>query len=148
MTSHRRLALAALATLPLALAACDNKCPTTNPKVQTGGVPACTGGSAIQAGAQTTIRIGVCPRCDESYDQCNVTMPAGDNIIQLDPLVQVCEPSNSCGTEACNLVTCTFTAPATPGTYRLFVNSSNVGLIEQSLEVVGSGGGAVCPSPT
>lgn len=124
MTATRRLALAALAALPLALAACDNKCPTTNPKIDAGGVPTCTGAAAVQAGAAVTVKLHVCPRCDQAADSCNVTLPApGDSpIIQLDPLVQTCNPDSSCPVDptSCQFVNCTFTAPAA-GVYDLLV---------------------------
>ena len=130
MTASRRLALAAAALLPLALAACDNKCPTTNPKLDAGGVPTCTGAAAVQAGATVTVKLHVCPRCDQAYDVCNVTLPgAGESIIQLDPLVQVCDANPSCPVNpGCDVVNCTFQAPATPRVYDLLVVNGDTGL--------------------
>ncbi len=144
MTSHRRLALAALATLPLALAACDNKCPTTNPKIAAGGVPTCSG---IQPGVTVQVKLGVCPRCDEAFDACNVTLPAaGDKIIQLDPIVQVCQADNSCPNPptSCNAVTCTFTAPATPDTYQLLVYDPAQGPLQAPFQVTAGGSTVGC----
>jgi hypothetical protein len=146
MTTARRLALAALAALPLALAACDNKCPTQNPKLAAGGVPACTGGAAVQAGAQVTVRIGVCPRCDEAYDSCTVTPPAGDGTIQLDPLVQVCDANPSCPIAggSCSPVTCTFQAPPA-GNYQILVyDPASNQVVSQPFTTVSSGGATSC----
>lgn len=142
MTPTRRLLLAAAALLPLALAACDNKCPTQTPKIATDGVPACSG---IQAGAPVTVRIGVCPRCDETYDSCTVTLPQGDATIQLDPLVQVCDANPSCPLNpSCSPVTCTFQAPAA-GSYEILVydpaTNSN---ITQPFETIPAGGTSSC----
>jgi len=144
MTATRRLILAAAAVLPLALAACDSKCPTQNPKIAAGGVPTCNN---IQAGAPVTVRIGVCPRCDEAYDSCTVTLPdASDPVnIQLDPLVQVCDANPSCPVSpSCNPVTCTFTAPAA-GAYQLFVFDPTTGApVQTPFTVVGAGGTDSC----
>jgi hypothetical protein len=145
MTATRRLLLAAAALLPLVLAACDNKCPTQNPKIAAGGVPTCTGASAVQAGASVAVRLNVCPKCDQAYDACNVTLPSGDNIIQLDPLVQVCDANPSCPVNpSCNIVTCTFTAPAAAGPYVLLVNDPDTGVIQEPFDVVASGGADSC----
>lgn len=146
MTTTRRLALAAVAALPLALAACDNKCPTQNPKVASGGVPACTGPSAVQAGVPVTVRIGVCPRCDEAYDSCTVTLPTGqDTQIQLDPLVQVCDANASCPINpSCSPVSCSFVAPAA-GNYQILVYDPQTNVIvNQPFTTVESGGQTSC----
>lgn len=141
MTATHRLLLATAAALPLALGACDNKCPTTNPKIATGGVPACTGVAAIQAGAAVTVKLNVCPRCDQTNDVCTVTLPnTQDPVhIQLDPLVQVCDANPTCPIGgSCSVVNCTFTAPAA-GSYTLLVNDPDTGLIEQPIDVVAAG---------
>jgi len=144
MTATRRLILAAAAALPLALAACDNKCPTQNPKLATNGVPTC---SNVQAGAPVTVRIGVCPRCDEAYDSCTVTLPdATDPVnIQLDPLVQVCDADPSCPiSPSCSPVTCTFQAPAA-GDYQLMVFDPTTGApVQTPFTTVTSGGTGSC----
>lgn len=146
MTASRRLLLAAAAVLPLALAACDNKCPTSSAKISQSagtptGVPTCSG---IQAGATVTVNLGVCPRCDQTYDQCTYTPPAGDGILQLDPLVQTCDANPSCPINpSCAPVSCTFTAPAA-GTYTLLVVDPDLGPIEKTFTVVGAGGATSC----
>jgi len=143
MTATRRLALAAAALLPLALAACDNKCPTQNPKLATNGVPTCSG---IAAGAEVTVTIGVCPRCDQAYDACTVTLPAaGDNLIQLDPLVQVCDANPSCPLDpSCVPVRCSFQAPAA-GTYQLLVYDPETGgTVSRDFTTVAGGGANSC----
>jgi hypothetical protein len=155
MTPTRRLLLAAAALLPLALAACDNKCPTQNPKLASGGVPACAG---IQAGAPVTVRIGVCPRCDETYDSCTVTLPDPPTCttpgcdpvnIQLDPLVQVCSANPTCplpgsSGSSCNPVTCTFQAPAA-GSYQLLVFDPEANaVVQQPFTTVTADGATSC----
>jgi hypothetical protein len=63
--------------------------------------------------------------------------------------VQVCDPNNSCPVNptSCDFVTCSFQAPATPGTYQLLVNDPSTGAILQPpFEVVGSGGNLSCPA--
>lgn len=145
MTDTRRLVLAAVAALPLVLGGCGAaKCPTTNPKIAAGGVPTCTGTAAVQAGAPVTVKLNVCPRCDQAYDTCTVTLPdASDPLnIQLDPLVQICEPSNSCPAPSCAVVNCTFQAPAI-GNYQLLVNDPDTGIINTPFDVV-AGGATSC----
>lgn len=142
MTTTRRLLLAAAAALPLALAACDNKCPTQNPKLATNGVPTCSG---IQAGASVTVTIGVCPTCDQTYDTCTVTLPAaGDSIIQLDPLVQVCDARDCPVNPSCAPVTCSFQAPSA-GAYQIMVYDPGAGTtVSRSFTTVDSGGASSC----
>jgi len=151
MTPTRRLLLAAAAALPLALAACDNKCPTTSGRIETGiASTACTGSAAVQAGQTVTVRLHVCQTCKESFDSCTVTLPdaSAPTTIQLDPLVSFCEDSSSCpgGTDRCGLVSCTFVAPATPNTYTLLVTGSN-GNFTPTMEVVDTGGQVSCTPP-
>lgn len=140
MTVTRRLVLAAAAALPLALAACDSKCPTTNPKIAAGGVPTCTGAAAVTAGVPVTVKLNVCPRCDQAYDACTVTLPdATSSQIQLDPLVQVCDANPSCPINpSCAVVNCTFTAPAA-GDYTLLVNDPDTGVISEPFQAVVAG---------
>lgn len=146
MPASRRLLLAAAAALPLALAACDNKCPTSSAKIsQVGGVPTGVPTCAdMRAGATVQVSLGVCPRCDQAYDTCTYTPPAGDAILQLDPLVQTCDANPSCPVNpSCNPVTCTFTAPA-EGTYTLLVVDPDLGPIEKSFTVTTGGANTSC----
>lgn len=149
MTTHRLL-LAAAAALPLALAACDNKCPTQSGRIQTGLSGSCSGTSAVQAGQTVTVQLHVCQTCKQTPDACTVTLPdaTAPTTIQLDPLVQACEESTSCpiDSDSCGIVNCTFVAPATPDTYTLLVTGSN-GNFEPTLEVVASGGQTTCTPP-
>ena len=146
MHATRRLALAAVAALPLALAGCDNKCPTENPALSGGqaGVPTCTGASAVAAGATVTVALRICPTCNQTADVCNVTPPGPDGIIQLDPLVQACDPATSCPA-SCSIkpLECVFTAPAA-GSYQLLVNDPATGVVQKPFEVVASGGATSC----
>lgn len=123
----------------------NESCPTASPKIASGGVPACTGANSVQAGALVSVRLNICPRCDEVYDSCVATPPAGDAIIQLDPVVLVCSPSASCPINpSCAPVTCTFTAPAA-GSYQLLVfDPASGAAIQQPFDVVPAGGGTSC----
>ena len=147
MTTSRRLAVFAAAALSLVIAGCGtNTCPTESAKIASSGgvatgVPTC---ADIQAGAAVTVKLGVCPRCDQTYDACNVTLPtATDGNLQLDPLVQVCQASNSCPAPSCAAVTCTFTAPAA-GSYSLLVYDPDLGPISRPFTVVNGGTSTSC----
>ena len=149
-TDTRRLALAAAfaGALAASLPGCGGeKCPTENPTISGGaaGVPVCTGGTAVQAGATVTVNLRICPTCNQTADVCTVTLPQGDNIIQLDPLVQACTSSASCPNPFCTLAPlgCTFTAPAA-GNYQLLVNDPDTGVVQQPFQVVASGGATSC----
>lgn len=148
-TATRRLTLAAAfaAVLAAGLSGCGgDTCPTENPNLSGGaaGVPVCTGGTAVQAGATVTVSLRICPTCNQTADVCTVTLPQGDNIIQLDPLVQACTSSTSCP-PACTLkpLGCTFTAPAA-GNYNLLVNDPASGVVMQPFQVVADGGATTC----
>ena len=142
-TDTRRLALAAAfaGALAASLPGCGGeKCPTENPTISGGaaGVPVCTGGTAVQAGATVTVNLRICPTCNQTADVCNVTLPQGDNIIQLDPLVQACDSANSCPPSCLTkAVACTFTAPAA-GAYQLLVSDPS-GVYQQPFQVVAAG---------
>lgn len=148
MTASRRLLLAAAAVLPLALAACDNKCPTSTAKIsQVGGVPTGVPTCAdVPAGQTVTVELGVCPRCDQTNDICNVIMPDAVDpaTIQLDPLVQTCDPRSCDLNPSCAPVPCTFKAPATPGTYRIRVVDFDLGTIDRTFTVVDGGANTSC----
>lgn len=147
-TDTRRLALAAAfaGALAASLPGCGGeKCPTENPTISGGsaGVPVCTGGAAVQAGATVTVNLRICPTCNQTADVCNVTLPQGDNIIQLDPLVQACDPANSCPPSCLTkAVPCTFTAPAA-GAYQLLVSDPS-GVYQQPFQVVAASGSTSC----
>ncbi len=146
----RRLALAAAfaGVLAASLPGCGGeKCPTENPTISGGaaGVPVCTGGSAVQAGTTVTVNLRICPTCNQTADVCNVTLPQGDNIIQLDPLVQACDSANSCPPSCLTkAVACTFTAPAA-GSYQLLVSDPS-GVYQQPFQVVAAAGSTSCGS--
>ena len=145
MHATRRLALAAVAALPLALAGCDNKCPTENPKIAT--VPTCP---TMAAGAPVTVTLRVCPTCNLSAPECSVVLPnATDPVtIQLDPIMQACDPANSCPPDnSCALnsaVSCSFTTPSASGTYQLLVFDPATGSPVVRDFTVASGGATSC----
>lgn len=150
-TATRRLTLAAAfaAVLVVGLAGCGgDTCPTENPNLSGGaaGVPVCTGGTAVQAGATVTVNLRICPTCNQTADVCTVTLPQGDNIIQLDPLVQACTSSTSCPPQCLfRPMGCTFTAPAA-GSYQLLVNDPASGVVMQPFEVVAATTNRTCGS--
>ncbi len=107
------------------LAGCgDNKCNDQTPPIS--AVPSCTAG----AETQVSVPINVCPRCDQGPTTCTVDLasanPMGGNAIELVPLSPVCEANSSCpivDPASCPAaaVNCTFTTPATLGSYTLVV---------------------------
>jgi len=146
MTTARRIVLAFAVAALLPLGGCDNKCPTATPKIDAGGVPTCTGANAVLAGATVSVKLHVCPRCDQAYDTCTVTLPdAVDPVrIQLDPLVQVCTESTSCPAPSCSVVSCTFQAPTTVAPYKLLVVTPEGASIESGFEVSPSSSNTSC----
>ena len=99
----------------LGLAGCDDMCPTESPGVD--AVQSCT----VRPGTSVSVRVRVCERCNQTATTCQVDIQG--TTIQLDPVSEACTDSSSCP-PGCNLdpnITCTFTAPATEGTYDVLV---------------------------
>jgi hypothetical protein len=74
---------------------------------------------------------------------------AGSGDIFLDPKVEACMSSASCP-PACevNAITCTFTAPAVPGTYTVIAFDPASGTTRESDLVVIPGGAESCSLAT
>ncbi len=139
MTTARRTATfaAAVAGLlaPLWIAGCDNACPTEAPQVS--AVPTCSG---MKPTGTLTIQIRICPTCNQTAAECQVVPPGVDGIIQLDPIVQACDPSGSCP-PACNLnaLSCSFPSPGA-GNYTVLVADPAGGTPIQRDFIVAAGG--------
>jgi len=104
------------AALAFVAAGCGNdKCPTESPQVNALGE--CT----ELANTTVSFPIRLCPTCNQTLSSCDADMSgvgAGSGTIFLNPVVEACTSSSSCGA-GCNLSTntCTFKTPATPGDY-------------------------------
>jgi hypothetical protein len=129
------------AALMLAVAGCgdDTSCPTETPQVSA------LAGSCVQvAGQPVSYPVRLCPTCNQTGATCDVDLSAvgaGSGDIFLDPKVEACMSSASCP-PACevNAITCTFTAPSTPGFYTVIAFDPVSGTTRESdLEVIASG---------
>src|SRR5512139_3304904 len=120
----KRIAVAAVAA---ALAACgtNDKCPTQSPKLSE------VGNCTVRPSATVSYPLRLCPTCNQTGATCAVDLSAvstsGD--IFLDPTVEACSSSTSCGPATCetNPFTCTFTAPAAEGSYTVTVVNGDTG---------------------
>lgn len=99
------------AALAFVAAGCGNdKCPTEPPEVS--GIPTDCQAATGQA---VTYPLHLCPTCNQTFSSCDVQMSGND--IFLNPTVEACTSSSSCGAGCSpNTNACTFTAPA-PGDY-------------------------------
>lgn len=111
-----RICTATLAAAVAVLAAgCGNdKCPTESPEVTKLG--SCT----ALTNENVSFPIQLCPTCNQTLSSCEADLSGvggGSGTIFLNPTVEACTSSSSCGA-GCNLnpTTCTFRAPA-PGNY-------------------------------
>ncbi len=120
----------------LAASGCGNKCPTESP-AQIEAVGSCS----ASPGATVNVPVRLCPTCNQSGATCSVDMSqASSGFIGLDPTVEACSSSSSCGSAAptCdpNPLTCSVTLPANAsGSYTLvvfdpFTNSQKNGTID------------------
>ncbi len=112
-----RICTATLAAALAVLAAgCGNdKCPTESPEVNT------LGDCTALANQTVDYPLRLCPTCNQTPSSCEADLSgvgAGSGTIFLNPTVEACTSSSSCGA-GCSLnpTTCTFRAPSTPGTY-------------------------------
>ncbi len=112
----RTATFAAAAALGFLAAGCgDNKCPTESPEVRA------LGGCTALASQTVSFPISLCPTCNQTLSSCDADMSgvgAGSGTIFLNPVVEACTSSSSCGA-GCNVnpSTCTFRAPSATGTY-------------------------------
>jgi predicted small lipoprotein YifL len=138
---NRHVACVVAAAL-LGLAGCAEKCPTESPGVD--AVQSCT----VRPGASVSMRVRVCERCNQTATTCQVDIQGGT--IQLDPVSEACTDSAGCP-PGCNLdpnITCTFTAPATEGTYDVLVYDPNTNTTLPAQLVVSSTLPFSCTFPT
>jgi hypothetical protein len=107
----------------------------------------CTAGP----GAQFTVPLEVCPRCDQAMPTCTIdtTNLAQFETIELVPVSEVCDADPSCPLNSCPatgsppVVNCVVTAPGTAGAYDLVVVKPDGTEFQTSLTVQEgvSGGG-------
>jgi hypothetical protein len=110
MTTTRALTLAFAFAAVLTFTGCPSKnCSDANPAVS--AVPT---GCSAEAGAQVTVPVRVCPRCDQAAPTCQVsTSGIAAGAVTVEPVSEVCDPSSSCDiVPSCltNALECTFTA--------------------------------------
>lgn len=122
MTTTRALTLAFAFAAVLTFTGCPSKnCSDASPPVSQ--VPA---GCTAPTGSKVTVQVRACPKCDQSIPTCLVHAEnIGGGSVLLEPVSEVCDPNSGCpisGTCMTNPLTCTFTAPATPGTVTVTVN--------------------------
>jgi hypothetical protein len=111
------------AALAVLAAGCGNdKCPTESPEVTK------LGNCTALAGDTVSYPIQLCPTCNQTLSSCEADLSdvgAGSGTIFLNPTVEACTSSSSCGT-GCNLnpTTCTFRAPSAAGTYTVLAHDA------------------------
>jgi hypothetical protein len=128
------------AALAVLAAGCGNDtCPTESPEVSKLG--SCT----ASANQTVSFPVVLCPTCNQTLSSCEADLSsvgAGSGTIFLNPVVEACTSSSSCGA-GCSPSTnaCTFRTPSTPGNYVVSAydaahpNTPQIG----SLEVVDGG---------
>jgi Fe-S-cluster containining protein len=108
--TRRSAAVALLSAAVLLGTGCGEKCKNETPAVFQ--APTC---GTLQAGAEISVHVNVCPACD-NVATCAVLADelASTGIIQLEPQAEVCEdscPSINPGSCPFRPLTCRFTAP-------------------------------------
>jgi hypothetical protein len=103
-----------------ALAVLATGCPGKNCGDQTPPVSQAPASCSAQAGAQVTVPLHVCPKCDQASPTCLVRTDVAGGVITLEPVSEVCDPSSSCplvDPASCPFATlnCAFTAPPASG---------------------------------
>ncbi len=118
------------------LAGCpSDSCPLESPQV--GALP---GSCTEVAGQPVSYPVALCPLCNLTNASCDVTVAGGS--IYLDVKMEACSGGGSCPLPpACDAspTRCTFTAPATPGTYPVVIADGQGGQISRTLTVIASG---------
>ncbi len=139
MTSAARLAV--LSALAASTAGCpsSNSCPLETPQVN--ALPTCT----EPPSTAISYPVRLCPTCNQTGASCAVQIAGND--IFLDLKVEACSDPNSCGGAACALgpTTCSFTTPASPGTYN--VTATDPGGTVNGTLVVSASTPASCALP-
>jgi hypothetical protein len=111
MRTFGKAILAALVVVAVLAGGCgEDACPSESPQVE--AVASCT----APAGSTVSYELRLCPTCNQTLTGCNADIQEG--IIFLNPVVEACGSSASCGAPSClNRPTCSFQVPnATAGT--------------------------------
>lgn len=141
----RRIPSAARAATLIAAAAALAGCPSSEPcPLESPQVSAIPGACTEVAGQPVTYPVRLCPTCNQTGASCVVDLSAvgaGSGDIFLDTKVEACTGSGSCPPScAVNAISCTFNAPATPGTYNVIALDGATGQpVESVLFVVAPG---------
>lgn len=138
MRVFRAVLVAAVAAGVVALGGCEEQCALESPEVQ--GLPSsCT----EVAGQPVSYPVRLCPTCNQTAATCvpDLSAVATSGEIYLDVKVEACVDSTSCAPGcAPGPLVCSFTAPATPDTYRIITFDGLTGqTVEADLLVVASG---------
>lgn len=135
-----RIAVTA-AAVALVAAGCGESCPTESPQVS-----ALAAGCTQVAGQPVDYPVRLCPTCNQTAASCDVDLSqVGSGTIFLDPKVEACTGSSGCP-PACSLntLTCTFVAPATPGSYSVLAYDPGSNTTRQSTLLVIASGAESC----
>jgi len=138
-----RIAVTA-AAVALFAAGCGESCPTESPQVSALAQPGCT----EVAGQPVSYPVRLCPTCNQTGATCDVDLSqvGSAGTIFLDPKVEACTGTGGCGPScALNTLTCTFTAPATPGTYTVVAYDPGTNTTRESTMLVIASGPESCP---
>jgi hypothetical protein len=140
MKMRSAVMLAVLAAVAAGLAGCpSSSCPLETPQVN--ALPTCT----EPPSTAISYPVRLCPTCNQSGATCAVQMSGSE--IFLDLKVEACSDASSCGGAGCTAgpTTCSFTTPATAGTYTVTATDAG-GTVEGTL-VVSPTGPASCALP-
>lgn len=146
MTTRQTL-IAAAAALSLVAVGCGEKCNEETPPVETASLKASCDDMAPNTAV--TVTIPVCPTCNQGTPTCTYradNLAAG--IIQLEPLAEACESSNSCppvNPASCPAqpLACEFVTPVAEATYTLTIVTADGSTIDKGFPIA-AGGGTTC----
>ncbi len=133
------LGVAALVAAAFVAAGCGSQCKNETPVLDQW--PSCP---PLQAGAQITVDLRVCPSCSNAATCAVDTSQVGAGFVFLEPQAQVCQDScplvnpSSCPYQP---LSCTFTAPAA-GSYTIMVADPNANTGQQAIPITVSASGA------
>jgi hypothetical protein len=111
MNKSRKLIVAAALAAALAVEGCGSSKNCNDSATAVSQAPT---SCAAQVGAQVTVPLHVCPKCDQGTPTCDVRAQAGT--IFVEPVAPVCDPNSSCplvDPASCpfSALNCQFTAP-------------------------------------
>lgn len=135
-----RIAVAAVA-VALFVAGCGETCPTEPPQVN-----ALASSCTQIAGEPVSYPVRLCPTCNQTGATCDVDLSRVNTTgeIFLDPKVEACTGSTSCGACAVSPLICSFIAPAAPGPYTVIAFDPTTNGTRQATLVVISSGAESC----